>query len=271
MSQSQKTEQKSMVTDIITKTVEKHSTISNAVTDLKQQLPFMSDDAVYNMIVDLLKHNKHLKLLDDYRNNSNDIDINEETERLLSSFDQNDLTDLQQTLHEINKNDNPSTTIDFTMDWTKICQCVTHEMWPKLASIIKSLIHKNQISICKINQKNIKTIIDGLKSRNTEIEPLQYLKQLIKRALQFQKATKLQEYDISQLKRRSENTIIQSRLMDIYCIHKLFIFARFNFENYGIKDFREDIIMNGKSILGEKKIKKILQNIKVVREPNLFP
>eukprot|EP01084_Bolivina_argentea_P262891 444770_1 len=39
---------------------------------------------------------------------------------------------------------------NFRMDWMKICECVSHEMWPKLSSIIKSIIRDKNININEI-------------------------------------------------------------------------------------------------------------------------
>ncbi len=75
------------------------------------------------------------------------------------------------------------------MDWMKICECISHEMWPKLSSIIKSIIREKNIDNYQINNENIKNIIDSLRTRTIQIEPIQYLQKLIKRAIDFSLVT----------------------------------------------------------------------------------
>eukprot|EP01084_Bolivina_argentea_P277812 474437_1 len=81
-----------------------------------------------------------------------------------------------------NKIETNENQIDFKMDWMKICECICHEMWPKLSNIIKSIIREKAIDNCAVNNENIKNIIDSLTTRTIEIEPIKYLQKLIKRA-----------------------------------------------------------------------------------------
>ncbi len=80
--------------------------------------------------------------------------------------------------------------IDFKMDWLKICECISHEMWPKLSSIVTSIIREKNINNFEINNENIKNIIDALKRRTIEIEPITYLQELIKRAIKYTPITR---------------------------------------------------------------------------------
>eukprot|EP01084_Bolivina_argentea_P123599 219036_1 len=135
--------------------VRNHSTISDAIDTIKNKLPFMNEETLYNIIIDLLKYNKHLSLIDNFRHESSNNDsINKETEDLIKSFHPNELTQLHNVLiSDEEKNDNISTDekqkhvaslLNFKMDWMKICECISHEMWPKLSSIIKGIIRKKK-------------------------------------------------------------------------------------------------------------------------------
>eukprot|EP01084_Bolivina_argentea_P039563 73111_1 len=109
----------------------------------------------------------------------------------MKSFEPNELIQLRTSLMTDNNKNNDIKTDEmdenqsFMMDWMKICECVSHEMWPKLSSIIKAIIRQKNIDVFKINNKNIKKIIDCLKTRNIEIAAIKYLEKLIKRAITF--------------------------------------------------------------------------------------
>eukprot|EP01084_Bolivina_argentea_P127048 224768_1 len=119
--------------------------------------------------------------------------VDNATEEMILSLDNDEFA----TMHDILVHDgrdnaayrshslSKSSAIDFKMDWTKICECVAHEMWPKLSSIIKTIISENNINISTINSESINIIVETLKCRNTAIESIQYLKKLIQRALKF--------------------------------------------------------------------------------------
>eukprot|EP01084_Bolivina_argentea_P039562 73109_1 len=133
---------------LIEQIVKNETTIFDAINALKKQLRFMNEEALYNMIIDLLKCNKHLPLIDNYKNDLNDIDnINEETENIMKSFEPNELIQLRTSLMTDNNKHNHIKTHEnqsFVMDWMKVCECVSHEMWPKLSSIIKSIIREKK-------------------------------------------------------------------------------------------------------------------------------
>ena len=76
----------------------------------------------------------------------------------------------------------------YQQTWTKIASCVSHEMYGKLSSAIKSIVnnHKYDIGLYDIDNKHIDKMIDILKTkRNLGIEERVYLKKLCKRAKQF--------------------------------------------------------------------------------------
>ena len=91
-----------------------------------------------------------------------------------------------------NINNSESASVTFELDWDRICNCIGHEMWPKLASSIRAIVNeaKNEIKSKDFSEeKNVEKIIDILKNkRNLVIEERTYLKQLIKRAKQWKDA-----------------------------------------------------------------------------------
>eukprot|EP01084_Bolivina_argentea_P258400 435624_1 len=139
--------------------IKNEKTVLDAMNAIKNELPFMNEEAAYNVIIDLLK----------YRGDLSDIDsINRETENLMESFEDNEVAQLRETLmfhDEKNENDTHNVLLSaqsFQMDWMKICECISHEMWPKLSSIIKSFIREKNIDIYKIDVDTVKNIIDFL-------------------------------------------------------------------------------------------------------------
>eukprot|EP01084_Bolivina_argentea_P277810 474433_1 len=147
-----------------------------------------------------------------------------------------------------NKIETNENQIDFKMDWMKICECVSHEMWPKLASIIKSIIREKNIDIYKINDHNTKIIIDALKNRTIQMDAEQYLHNLIERAVMFT-ITNKESTPITN-KVGEEYNRIENILIDLFSTHKLFVFTNFNFNEYTVKQFKADIVKNGAPILG---------------------
>eukprot|EP01084_Bolivina_argentea_P086492 156345_1 len=171
-----------------------HATISDAINTLKKQLPFIDEETLYKIITGLLKYNKHLSLTDNFQTELVDNDTaNEEAEDLIKSFHPDEITKLQDLLmsdeektHYPNDEKQEHTSKEtFKMNWMKICECVSHEMWPKLSSVIKGIIRENNVNIYEINNESITTIFNALKKRTIQIEPLQYLKALIQRAMAF--------------------------------------------------------------------------------------
>ena len=69
------------------------------------------------------------------------------------------------------------------MKWENIINCVSHEMWTKLASTIKSIIDDKENNINIYDEPNIKSINKILNilttKRNLDKEPADYLKNLI--------------------------------------------------------------------------------------------
>ncbi len=75
--------------------VKNRSHISDAINTLKNTLPFVKEETLYNIIIHLLKQNKHLSLMDNFQTQSNANDmINKETDDLRQSFHPNELSQL---------------------------------------------------------------------------------------------------------------------------------------------------------------------------------
>eukprot|EP01084_Bolivina_argentea_P258401 435625_1 len=114
--------------------IKNEKTVLDAMNAIKNELPFMNEEAAYNVIIDLLKYNTDLKLTDNFRGDLSDIDsINRETENLMESFEDNEVAQLRETLmfhDEKNENDLLLSSKSFQMDWMKICASISHEMWP---------------------------------------------------------------------------------------------------------------------------------------------
>ena len=77
----------------------------------------------------------------------------------------------------------------FALNWDRICNCIAHEMWPKLASSIRGIVseEKNEISadpFCdEKSMESMDKIIEILKvKRNLVIEERTYIKALVERA-----------------------------------------------------------------------------------------
>eukprot|EP01084_Bolivina_argentea_P037216 68810_1 len=83
-------------TDSIIKIINQHSTITNAVNALSQQLPF-DKQICHNMILQLMKQHHDIKLTNDKDEHKND-NINEETEVLIAEFNDNEFNEFQDIL-----------------------------------------------------------------------------------------------------------------------------------------------------------------------------
>ena len=74
----------------------------------------------------------------------------------------------------------------FVLNWDRICNCIAHEMWPKLASSIRGIVseEKNEISADPFcDEKSMDKIIEILKvKRNLVVEERKYIKALVERA-----------------------------------------------------------------------------------------
>eukprot|EP01084_Bolivina_argentea_P114743 204231_1 len=243
----------------------------------------------------------------EYKNSNNiDLDANQETERMLSSFNEYELNDLKETLDDnksirsnhslLARMQNKQKVIspihdkqfdNFQMSWNHVSQCVAHEMWPKLASAIKGIVNNADetqhpmIDAYDLSDKNTDNIINILKSeRQLAIEEREYLKKLVKRAREFSPNIPLQNnihmFNIDKplvsidfdIKRKGINA---SLLMDIFDVQRVFIFENFHFREYNVRDFRNDINEYGNKYLGSKFVEQHIKQIDFYERYNLYP
>ena len=80
------------------------------------------------------------------------------------------------------ENDTPK----FRLDWTHIVHCVSHEMYPALASIIDSIARKECKDAHDISKHISKNVIKLVKNKlSLSMEEASYLRELIQRARDF--------------------------------------------------------------------------------------
>eukprot|EP01084_Bolivina_argentea_P262391 443698_1 len=277
-------------TESIIKIINEHSTITNAVNALSQQLPF-DKQICHNMILQLMKQHHDIKLTDDKDEHKNDT-INEETDVLLAGFNDNEFNELKAILTSRLKSttiiENEHQSSDFRISWTNIIKCVRHEMWPVLASTIQAIIndehHKEYKKITKkidlydLSENTIKLVIGRLKTeRYLGIEPRQYLNKLIERAKKFSLTNQKQNRDISDTCTDELSTDLPfsinekqwklSVLRDVFDVHRAFVFSNFHFREYTVDNFKEDIMKNGVWHLGQT----FIENIQFNKPYNLYP
>eukprot|EP01084_Bolivina_argentea_P200532 342903_1 len=256
----------------INATINKHLTISSAVNELTQKLPFseeMYDNMImsnYNkMVNELTKHDQNIKWF-----HSND-DINKQTDDIISSFNEDELSQMKQIMQSDKTNDQ----IKFYMNWDHICNAIQHEMWPKLANIVRAVINNADESKHKI--LDIHDVIKILRNeRYLAIEERQYLTALVERAKAFDfrhNVNYTKEQETSDLiKHFSSETkgLNKSLLQDVFDVHRSFLFSDFNFRDYTADDFKNDIERN-QHYFGSKFYEQYIQNLAPKQQFNLRP
>eukprot|EP01083_Nonionella_stella_P286784 976123_1 len=145
---------------------------------------------------------------------------------------------------------------DFKLNWNHLVSCIRHEMWPILASVIKGMLDNNndeeaqkanpRIDIHDLSDECMDKVIDMLKrKRRLPSEECRYLRQLMIRAKGFDPHYLNLKKDHNDMDMNSidyhKKGLSKCLLMDIYGIHKAFVFTNFNFEEYTIRQFMEDI------------------------------
>eukprot|EP01084_Bolivina_argentea_P200141 342288_1 len=258
----------------IKKIINNHSTLS--VNELSQ--------ICHNIITDLITNDDNLKLMND------ENDINQETELILSSFAPEELDQYEQLLNHEEKqiatmSDRDTTNDknsfdknivqmqmdqkqDFQISWHHICNAVHHEMWPKLANIIRAIIRKadDKFKLNDLSDEYIDEFMKMLKNkRQLSIEEQQYLMALLARAKSFEiDAHSNVTFDISTDKTDfdiNKQVLNQSLLQDIFDVHQWFIFSNFNFATYSIQDFHQDL----------QNCEKHLRNLSFEKRCDLYP
>eukprot|EP01084_Bolivina_argentea_P019674 36590_1 len=76
--------------------------------------------------------------------NKSSRDINDVTDELLNDMKDNVILELQ---FAMNMNQTDSKQTNFEMDWTKACNGIDHEMWPKLSNTIRAIVNGKDTNI----------------------------------------------------------------------------------------------------------------------------
>eukprot|EP01083_Nonionella_stella_P112252 329976_1 len=217
--------------DKVKKTIAKQVTITAAINALKLDIPFLDDDECYRIIIRLIKQNDGLNLMDDYNTkhaSENDGDINKETEDLLATFGESEMKTYAQTLQS---NDD----ID-VIDWNKIIECVRHEMWPKLGSIMKGILraNKKEMTGCEVKKEDIKIVLDALEHKGIASESIEYLQKLIQRA-------NTNQYRCNDEIESAPENDFKALLSDIWSVYKCHRFTQSNWTEHSLKKFEKEI------------------------------
>eukprot|EP01083_Nonionella_stella_P308538 1089047_1 len=180
------------------------------------------------------------------------FDINETTNEIINDMSTQEIHSLKHTI-------SGSKHADFNLTWNHLVECIRHEMWPKLASVIKGLLgssnNENNMNEEKGNEfdhdlsdESMDKVIDTLKKkRRLQSEECHYLRQLMIRAKGFDPChlivtPKKDENDMNMNPIDYDSKkLTKSLLMDVFDIHKAFVFANFHFEEYTVSHFLEDI------------------------------
>eukprot|EP01083_Nonionella_stella_P286785 976124_1 len=179
------------------------------------------------------------------------FDINETTNEIINDMSTQEIHSLKHAISTIPTHD------DFKLNWNHLVQCIRHEMWPVLASVIKGMLDNSNnqnneekdnelIDIHDLSEECMNKVIDMLKKkRRLPAEECHYLRHLMIRAKGFDPR------HLSPLKDENgmdmdaidyhKKGLTKSLLRDVFAIHKAFVFANFNFKEYTISQFIEDI------------------------------
>eukprot|EP01084_Bolivina_argentea_P083588 151345_1 len=191
-------------------------------------------------------------------------------------------------IHEkqiIDKNDS---SLNFRLNWLHIIECIRHEMWPKLASSIYAIIDNKDeakhkiIDLYNLDGDTISDVIEILKSkRHLAIEERDYLRNLIKRAKQFNPIScdnTVSTKNINtgpvqkQIDFESKNVGLNLPLLiDIFSVHRSFMFNNFHFNEYSVNNFKNDIKKNAKEYVEETIIDQYCRDITLTIPFGLYP
>eukprot|EP01083_Nonionella_stella_P232592 820325_1 len=205
-----------------------------------------------------------------HQTDQSQLSDNQFHDQMIGAMSTHEVHSLEQAIAKVHAHD------DFSMNWNHLMECIKHEMWPKLASVIKamfdsktedanqSVIHVDDLSDdCINNVMNILTTKKGLPSEESK-----YLEQLIIRAKEFN-PNQLQYHCVDENEDTSQykDGLNESLLMDIYDVHRIFVFANFNFTDYTTHHFKTDI----NKAFGEQFIETHAHNVSLEPRFNLYP
>eukprot|EP01083_Nonionella_stella_P099628 280123_1 len=167
---------------------------------------------------------------------------------------------------------------DFKMSWNHLTACIKHEMWPKLASVVKAMVANDDekqndvIDIYDLSDECVSKVMNILKKkRHLPREECGYLKGLIHRAKNFepyQYHPNEEGNNVSTNDSNDHNEVLCKALcMDIFDVHKIFLFANFNFGEYTVDQFKTDI----KDALGQTFVETYSKRLSFEPRFNLYP
>ena len=195
--------------ELIEQKIKSKSTITDAINELSQEIPSLSKDTLYNIILSIIENKQDINLTDDYNqslpspssNNNGDQTIANVESSTNGTLNETELSEQKlQSILEENKrlkqrlkmqkstsryyrnNSSP-------MNWKKICHAIEHEMSNRLAIDIKKIIddEKYEIEDENIGDSFVDKMINILSSdRKFEKKEETYLKGLIHRAKKFE-------------------------------------------------------------------------------------
>eukprot|EP01084_Bolivina_argentea_P129486 228691_1 len=233
-----------------------------------------------------IKSNEDLLLL-----NINDIKrvINNEFSKLplnknISQSIINEIIKINNSKLTINDNKKDSSQFKkLVMNWHNIILCIKHEMWSKLASVINAMVNdkdekeENKIDLNDLSDECIDNLLLTLKEeRHLPIEERQYLRKLIIRARDFDLTSCYQTKEMYQIQETNSHVrgLNASLLMDIFDVHRIFLFSKFNFREYDVKEYQCSVMERATKILGEKFVEAHLSrciNVSFRESFNLYP
>eukprot|EP01083_Nonionella_stella_P024995 68841_1 len=182
-------------------------------------------------------------------------------------FSDDDLDEIQNAMDE------------HRMNWMYIANCVHHEMYPKLANVMRSLVNSSEtnVGLYDLDQVHIDTIIHSLKRGKLVVEERRYLRKLCQRALgfiAFTPANRNNDHDgddhkkkIFDLKYKGLNADL---LRDIFDVHRHFKFSSYHFYEYSVQQFRNDIIEASPTYL-DQELAHACMNVQFKERFNLYP
>eukprot|EP01084_Bolivina_argentea_P249156 416972_1 len=196
-------------------------------------------------------------IVDDLKYNTS-ADVNDEIDAMINNMEPETIQTLNDVINNVAsglKERVPKGT-DFQMNWLRACNGISHEMWPKLASVVKATINDSKIKIESNDMSNhtIDKVIESVKQdKHLPIEETKYLTEFLYRAAVFKPMStyfydnELSDTNQIQFKRFQMNTKL---LMDIFDIHRVFTFFNFNCMKYTVDKFKHDI-EEATKVLGE--------------------
>eukprot|EP01084_Bolivina_argentea_P048723 89731_1 len=157
----------------------------------------------------------------------------------------------------------------YTMNWMNIANCIQHEMYPKLANVIRATINDKEIGIglYDLGGKHIDKMIEVLQTkRNLALEETNYLNKLCRAAMKFVPVTGFNRHvfmDEIEEEVQFKGKTLNQTLQDIFDVHNHFIFSNYHFENYSLQQFREDIFKVSSKYLDEDIVDKFIKEDKL--------